>query len=167
MECVENVMNSECTIQTTNTKRIRVNKNLAKDMGITPKAVANKARGELNHAKIGEWYDVSISVGKNLKFAKDNGIKVCRNTLKRFCKEMGINPKGEPTKEPTNKAEISAQKSDKMQGELTHQPRQENTLKCNYEPIKWVNADEYRERCKLYQLFAERSQKIMSHKMAI
>ena len=167
MECVENVLNTECTIQTTNTKRIRVNKNLAKDMGITPKAVANKARGELNHAKIGEWYDISLSVGKNLKFAKDNNIKVCRNTLKRFCKEMGINPKGGPMEEPTNKAEICAQKSDIKQGGTTHQTQQETPLKRNYEPIKWVNADEYRERCKLYQLFAERNQKIMSYKMAI
>ena len=167
MECVENVMNSECTINTTNTKKIRVNKKLCDDMGISAKAVANKARGERNHAKIGEWYDVSLSVGKNLKFAKNSNIKISRRTLYNFCNENGINPKGEPMEEPTNKAEISAHKSDIKQGGTTHQTQQETPLKRNYEPIKWVNADEYRERCKLYQLFAERNQKIMSYKMAI
>ena len=170
IECVENVMNSECTIQTTNTKRIRVNKNLAKDMGITPKAVANKARGELNHAKIGEWYDVSISVGKNLKFAKDNGIKVCRNTLKRFCKEMGINPKGEPTKEPTNKAEISAQKSDIKQGGTTHQPRQETPLKRKITHVQYVQNDtitKFINETKNTMYFAAYPTTIMSYKMAI
>lgn len=170
MECVENVMNSECTIQTTNTKRIRVNKKLAKDMGISAKAVANKARGVINHAKIGEWYDVSESVGKNLKFAKDNNIKVCRNTLKRFCKEMGINPKGEPMEEPTNKAEISAHKSDIKQGGTTYQTEQESTIQRKIKHIQYVQNDEltnYINRTKNTMYYVAYPAKIMSYKMAI
>ena len=139
MELVENVLNSECTIQTTNKQRIMINKKLADEMGISPRAAANKARGELNHAKIGEWYDVSISVGKNLKFAKENDIKVCRNTLKRFCMENGINPKGEAIKEEEiknniameeskNKAKISVISSVGKVDGTTHHTQQENAI---------------------------------------
>lgn len=170
MECVENVLNSECTINTKNTKRIRVNKKLAEDMGISAKAVANKARGELNHAKIGEWYDVSESVGKNLKFAKENNIKVCRNTLKRFCKEMGINPKGEPMEEPTNKAQISAQKSDKMQSETMCHAQQEKTTERKITHVQYVQNDEltkFINETKNTMYFAAYPMKIMSLKLAV
>ena len=49
----------------------------------------------INYEKIGEWYDVGSSVLENLKYADDNGIKVSKMTLIRFCKENGIstNPK--------------------------------------------------------------------------
>lgn len=152
IDLVYNVLNSECTVQTTNKQRIIVNKEMAKEMGISARAAANKARGELNHAKIGEWYDTSQSVGKNLKFAKENNIKVCRNTLKKFCVENGISIKGEPT----NKAEISDISSDTKQGEELHQPTPNNALNRKYRPIsltEWIMADEYRKTCKLWQTF--------------
>lgn len=46
----------------------------------------------LNHQSIGEWYDCDKSVKENLEWAQQNGIKVCRSTLKTFCRENGINP---------------------------------------------------------------------------
>ena len=153
IELVDNVLNSECTIQTTNKQRIMINKKLADEMGISPRAAANKARGELNHAKIGEWYDVSISVGKNLKFAKENNIKVCRNTLKRFCKENGINPKGEAIKEEINNnipmkedTKIKAINSDILSVEkvdgTTHHTQHENALQHKIKHLQYVPNDE-------------------------
>ena len=153
IELVDNVLNSECTIQTTNKQKIMINKKLADEMGISPRAAANKARGELNHAKIGEWYDVSISVGKNLKFAKENNIKVCRNTLKRFCKENGINPKGEAIKEEINNnipmkedTKIKAINSDILSVEkvdgTTHHTQHENALQHKIKHLQYVPNDE-------------------------
>ena len=55
----------------------------------------------INYGKIGEWYDVGNSVLENLKYAVDNGIKVSKMTLIRFCRENGINtnPKQRPIEE--------------------------------------------------------------------
>ena len=180
MEVVSNVFESECTmVEEPNHRQFKVDKVYCSKNGISANQYKNVVRKKLHFEEIGGWYDISVSVGKNLQFAKENNIKVSQKTLYRFCNENGINPKGEGTKEetnnnismkeegPTNKAEISAQKSDIKQGGTTHQTQQETPLKRNYETIKWVNADEYREHCKLYQLFAERNQKIMSYQIAI
>lgn len=55
----------------------------------------------MNFERIGEWYDVGISIAENLKYANENGIKVSKMTLVRFCKENGIdtNPKRRPIEE--------------------------------------------------------------------
>ena len=52
----------------------------------------------MDFERIGEWYDVGISIAENLKYANENGIKVSKMTLVRFCKENGIdtNPKRKP-----------------------------------------------------------------------
>jgi hypothetical protein len=55
----------------------------------------------INYEKIGEWYDAGITVLENLKYANENGLKVSKMTLIRFCKENGINtnPKQRPIRE--------------------------------------------------------------------
>lgn len=58
--------------------------------GISRKSYSRKVAKKLNHESIGEWYDCDKSVGQNLKWAKENNIKVCRSTLKTFCRENGI-----------------------------------------------------------------------------
>jgi len=91
----------------------------------------------------------------NLRNAEENNIKVSRRTLYNYCKDNSINTKGEPRRAT-------------MQNDGTpHHTEDKNTIQRNYEPIKWAKAEEYREHCKLYQIFSERYQKIMSLKMAI
>ena len=58
--------------------------------GVSRRQHSMKVRKMLNHQSIGEWYDVSISVNQNHKFAKGNGIKVSLNTLKNFCRDNAI-----------------------------------------------------------------------------
>ena len=81
----------------------------------------------LDYEKIGEWYDAGISVYENLRYAKQNRIKVCKTTLIRFCKENGIktNPKNKPIDEWYNKA-LSVKKNlewEKRQGIKVSQAR--------------------------------------------
>ena len=44
----------------------------------------------MNYQSIGEWYDVSVSVNQNYRYAMANDIKVSLNTLKNFCVENNI-----------------------------------------------------------------------------
>lgn len=65
---------------------------------ITRRAYARRVQKMLNYDSIREWYDVSLSVAENLKYARDNDIKVSRRTLIRFCHENNINTN--PRKKP-------------------------------------------------------------------
>jgi hypothetical protein len=73
----------------------------------------------INYEKIGEWYDVGSSVLENLKYADDNGIKVSKMTLIRFCKENGIstNPKQRPIEEWYNERQSVKQNLEWAKGE--------------------------------------------------
>lgn len=65
---------------------------------VTRRAHARSVQKMLNYDSIREWYDVSLSVAENLKYARDNDIKVSRRTLIRFCHENNINTN--PRKKP-------------------------------------------------------------------
>ncbi len=69
--------------------------------GIPRKKHAIIVRKWLNHQSIREWYDTSMSINDNYKYAKANDIKVCLNTLKDFCSENEINmyPMNKPVEE--------------------------------------------------------------------
>lgn len=58
--------------------------------GVSRRQHSMTIRKLLNYQSIGEWYDVSMSVNQNHKFAKENGIKVSLNTLKNFCRENSV-----------------------------------------------------------------------------
>ncbi len=58
--------------------------------GITRRQHSRTVRKWLNYESIGDWYDVGTSVNDNYRYAKENGIKVSLNTLKRFCTENKI-----------------------------------------------------------------------------
>lgn len=176
----DNVLTNQCllrialdarkaTYQMTMRKKpiFKVDKVFCYENQIKPNALKMIVRKTLNFDKIKQWYDPTKSIKDNLKFAKENNIKVGQRTLYNYCNEMGISTKGEKIEEPINKAEISVISSDTKQGSTTHQPMQENAIQRNYEPIKWAKADEYREHCKLYQLFAQRHQLMMSYSKAI
>ena len=134
----------------------KVDSIFCKENHIKPNALKMLVRKKLNYDKISKWYDKTKSVMGNLKFANNNNIKVCQKTLYNYCNEMAINPKGEPMKEATNKAEISNISSDLKQCGTTHQTQQETPIQRKYRPIKlseWVKAEEYRKTCKLWQTF--------------
>jgi len=50
----------------------------------------NIGRKLINQQKIGELFDCSLSVSENLKYMKENGLKICKNTLLKFMKENGL-----------------------------------------------------------------------------
>ena len=153
MEVVNNVFDGECTmIQDENKRQFKVDKKWCSKNGFSANQYKNVIRKKLHFEEIGGWYDVSVSVGKNLKFAKENGIKVCRNTLKNFCKENGINPKGEELKEEIknniamdeliqNKAKISVILSDTKVDGTMHQPMQENAIQRKIRHIQYMPND--------------------------
>jgi len=157
MEVVNNVFDGECTmIQDENKRQFKVDKKWCSKNGFSANQYKNVIRKKLHFEEIGGWYDVSLSVKDNLKFAHDNNIKVSQKTLYRFCKDNSINTKGEPMEEPQNKAENSDILSVNKQGEELHQPTPNNAIQRKYKPIsiiEWVMADEYRKTCKLWQTF--------------
>lgn len=96
MEVVNNVFDGECTmIQDENKRQFKVDKKWCSKNGFSANQYKNVIRKKLHFEEIGGWYDVSLSVKDNLKFARENNIKVSQKTLYRFCMENGINPKGE------------------------------------------------------------------------
>ena len=57
--------------------------------------LVNSAIKDVIWGLIGEYYDLNLSVKENLSLLKENNINVSERTLYRFCKENGINTKGE------------------------------------------------------------------------
>ena len=53
-------------------------------------AIINEAKKEVNYAAIDEFYNSELSVSENLKVLQDNGVKVCRRTIYRYCADRGI-----------------------------------------------------------------------------
>lgn len=155
-DVTKKVFEGKCTIKWfENTKKFEVSKQWCSEHKIKPNQYKMIVRKALNFESISKWYDPEISVMDNLRNAEENNIKVSRRTLYNYCKDNSINTKGEPRRAT-------------MQNDGTpHHTEDKNTIQRNYEPIKWAKAEEYREHCKLYQLFSERYQKIMSLKMAI
>ena len=159
-EVVKNVFEGESTIKWfENTKKFEVSKKWCSEHRIKPNQYKMMVRKALNFESISRWYNTTKSVMDNLRFAEDNNIKVSRRTLYNYCYENGINPKGQPMKR-THKA------TETNDGTTRH-TEDNNTIQRKYEPTEWLQANEYREHCKLYELFAERHQKLMSLKMAI
>lgn len=158
IEVVNNVFDGECTMnEDVNKRQFKVDKKWCSKNGFSANQYKNVIRKKLHFEEIGGWYDVSLSVKDNLKFAHDNNIKVSQKTLYRFCKDNSINTKGEPMEELIqNKAENSDISSVNKQGEELHQPTPNNAIQRKYKPIsiiEWVMADEYRKTCKLWQTF--------------
>lgn len=79
-------------IKTTKHGRFKTDPVYCKNNGINRRSYCRKVAKALNQKSIGEWYDCNKSVKENLEWAQQNGIKVCRSTLKTFCIENGINP---------------------------------------------------------------------------
>ena len=51
------------------------------------KSYARIIQKDLNYQSIGEWYDLNKTISENYEYAKQNDIKVCISTLRRFCKD--------------------------------------------------------------------------------
>lgn len=68
----------------------KVDKDYCRRNNVTARQHARRVKKIINEQSIGEWYDCGLSVSENLKYANDNGIKVSRSTLKRFCANNGI-----------------------------------------------------------------------------
>lgn len=59
-------------------------------VGEKVQSIINKAVKEYNYSAIDEFYNANLSVAENLKNLQDNGVKVGRATLYRYCANRGI-----------------------------------------------------------------------------
>lgn len=59
-------------------------------VGEKVQSIINKAVKEYNYSAIDEYYNKSLSVAENLKVLQDNGVKVSRRTIYRYCADRGI-----------------------------------------------------------------------------
>lgn len=98
-DIAKNALNDKYHINTTNKKKFKVNKTYCQENNISANSYSKVVRKMLNYEQIGEVYDIRLSVKENLIILREMGIKVSLMTLYRFCKEFGINPKGEKRKE--------------------------------------------------------------------
>ena len=69
----------------------RVDKTYCLMHGITPKSYSRVVAGRIRQNEIAKWYDSKKSLSENLAYAKNNGIKVSRKTLSKYCHDMGLN----------------------------------------------------------------------------
>ena len=76
-------------------RKFVVDKSYCAIHGISPNAMKNKVRKKLKDEEIGNAYDCSLSVSENLAVFKEMGISVGKSKLYQWCKENGINTKGE------------------------------------------------------------------------
>lgn len=72
-----------------------VNKEWAMNNGMNANQLRCMITKMKNDNSIGEWYDCSMKMSDNLKWAKENGIKVSKGRLWTWCKENNINMKGD------------------------------------------------------------------------
>ena len=75
-------------------RKFEVDKSYCALHGISPNAMKNKVRKMLKDEEIGNAYDCSLSVSKNLAAFREMGIDVSKSKLYQWCKENGINTKG-------------------------------------------------------------------------
>lgn len=76
-------------------RKFCVDKSYCAMLGISPNAMKNKVRKMLKDEEIGNAYDCSLSVAENLAAFKEMNISVGKSKLYQWCKENGINTKGE------------------------------------------------------------------------
>ena len=76
-------------------RKFCVDKSYCVMLGISPNAMKNKVRKMLKDEEIGNAYDCSLSVAENLAAFKEMDISVGKSKLYQWCKENGINTKGE------------------------------------------------------------------------
>lgn len=76
-------------------RKFCVDKSYCAMLGILPNAMKNKVRKMLKDEEIGNAYDCSLSVAENLAAFKEMDISVGKSKLYQWCKENGINTKGE------------------------------------------------------------------------
>ena len=76
-------------------RKFCVDKSYCAMLGISPNAMKNKVRKMLKDEEIGNAYDCSLSVAENLAAFKEMDISVGKSKLYLWCKENGINTKGE------------------------------------------------------------------------
>lgn len=65
----------------------KVNKEWAAKQGLNANQAKRLIAKKINDSIIGEWYDLSKSMSENLKWAKENGIKISKGKLWSWCKE--------------------------------------------------------------------------------
>lgn len=75
-------------------KKYVVDKQYCAERGIKPNSYKNTVRKMLKDEEIGNVYDCSKSVKENLSLLKEMGIKVSKTKLYEWCKENGIDTKG-------------------------------------------------------------------------
>lgn len=93
---VVNIPLEKIQLQSKRTKRkFCVDKSYCAMLGISPNAMKNKVRKMLKDEEIGNAYDCSLSVAENLAAFKEMDISVGKSKLYQWCKENGINTKGE------------------------------------------------------------------------
>lgn len=85
----------EISLNSRNKRKFVVDKAYCHEHGISPNAMKNKVRKKLKDEEIGSVYDCSMSLKENLSLMNEMGIRIGKSKLYQWCKENGINTKGE------------------------------------------------------------------------
>lgn len=88
-----NVMEADVSVysfEKRDKRKYAVNEAYCQKHNISKVAARNISRRIINHEKIGEMYDASLTDKQNLEVFKQNGLNVSLSTIKRFRKGMGL-----------------------------------------------------------------------------
>ena len=92
LEIASAAMLSDVKINSKSKKRFMVDKEYCARNGVTPNQHKQKVKKELTDKTIGELYDCSLSVAKNLANLRKNGMKIGRSRLYEWVKEFNVLP---------------------------------------------------------------------------
>lgn len=90
LEIASAAMLSDVKINSKSKKRFMVDKAYCARNGVTPNQHKQKVKKELTDKTIGELYDCSLSVAKNLANLRKNGMKIGRSRLYEWVKEFNV-----------------------------------------------------------------------------
>ena len=139
----QDAMKATYTMRMKNRPKFKIDKNYCLAHGLTTKQMQNYIRRKQNFDLIAKWYDPNKTIAANLRYAEENGIKVCRRTLSTFKKDRIIQDrKQNPQKQPEQPSGLHKATAGLVQKEAKGDATRTDTL---------ANTDfmEYQKNCKL------------------
>ena len=135
--------------------KFKIDKAYCIAQGLSTKQMQNYIRKKIHFDEISTWFDPTKSIAENLRYAKENEIKISRRTLTTYKKER-LQQAAEP--EPQKPSPETPPEPQKPSAEPSEALEQNEAVQSAPEPqkpsakiLEFIDFSEYRKKCKLYQ----------------
>ena len=134
--------------------KFKIDKAYCMAQGFSTRQMQNYIRKKIHFDEISTWFDTNKTIAENLRYAKENEIKISRRTLTTYKKER-VKSSTEP--EPQNPSPETPQNEPKPSTEPTASKEQNEAVQSapvsqnRAKILEYIDFSEYRKKCKLYQ----------------